>query len=147
LPNNAKIDCEALWGSLRPVAEKMLGTYRELYPYGGFMKLNGEIAHLSAQDPHTDQPRSTDLIKTLRNSLGELAKKGDCRATAVVFDVRFKTNPSDPGKNAIQVCLDHIDGYSVNVFYIYEIVSGRCQIVAAHAQEGKYEIFGTRKQS
>jgi hypothetical protein len=57
--------------------------------------------------------------------------------TAIVFDVRINLPDTDKKGDAIQICLDHADSYSVEVFLPYEIVeSGRVICGAIFADKG-----------
>jgi len=42
---------------------------------------------------------------------------------------------------AIQVCVDHADGYSVEVFFPYRILNHEIVYEKTFAREGKHEIF------
>lgn len=127
--------------SLLPFAETMLKRHGEFYPYGGYIKPDGEIVDVGAGDPDTDNPRSADLIYVLRTSLRELAEAGRCRATAIIFDVGVTLPASDQKSDAIQVCLDHAEDYSVEVFVPYRIVDNDVVFGEIFAQAGKHEVF------
>ncbi len=59
---NAKQESEKLMNAVLPLAEKMLRQYGEFYPYGGYMRQDGTIVDVGADDPDTDRPKSRDLI-------------------------------------------------------------------------------------
>jgi len=139
---NGKKDCEKLMSALLPLAERMLRDYGEFHPYGGYMKPSGEIVHVGAQDEETDYPKSKDLLYVLRDSFSEMAQAGDCKATALVFDIRVEVPETAKKSDAIQVCVEHVDCYSAEVFFPYEVKDGRLTYGATFAQEGKHEIFG-----
>jgi hypothetical protein len=141
---NGKKDCERLMNALLPLAERMLKEHGEFYPYGGYIKPDGEVAHVGAEDEDTDHPKSGNLLNVLRNSLSEMAKGGECKATAIVFDVRVDLPNSDKKCDAIQVCLEHVDGYTAEVFSPYQIVWGRLNFGVTFAQEGRREMFGEK---
>ncbi len=122
----------------------MLRQHGEFYPYGGYMKLDGTIADVGADDPDTDHPKSRDLIYVLRDSFREMASTNRCKAVAVVFDVAVNLPSSNRRSDAIQVCLDHVDGYSAEVFFPYHIVNNQLVYEEIFAQEGKHEIFDRR---
>jgi hypothetical protein len=71
---NAKQESEKLMNAMLPLVEKMLRQYGEFYPYGGYMKPDGTIVDVGADDPDTDRPKSRDLIYVLRNSFQEMAR-------------------------------------------------------------------------
>jgi hypothetical protein len=138
-----KEDCEKLMNAVLPFAQKMLAEHREFYPFGGYMKPTGEIAHVGVQDADTDYPKSKDLLNLLHQSHSAMARAGECRATVIVFDVRIDLPGTNQKSDAIQVCLEHADGYSAEVFFPYKIAEdGRVAHGAMFAQEGKHEIFG-----
>lgn len=139
---NGKKDCEKLMNALLPLADKMLQDHGQFYPYGGYMKPSGEIVEVGAQDEDTDYPKSQDLLHVLRDSFSDMGKSGGCRATALVFDARVDFPETAKKTNAIQVCIEHIDGYSAEIFFPYEIRDSRLNYGVTFAQEGKREIFG-----
>lgn len=138
---DAKKESERLMNDVLPLAKKMLREYGEFYPYGGYIKCDGSIVHVGAADPETDHPGSQDLIYILRNSFQEMARNRQCRAVVIVFDVAVKTPHSDQKSDAIQVCVDHVDGYSVEVFFPYQIEGGEIVYGSVFAQEGDHKIF------
>jgi hypothetical protein len=106
------------------------------------MKPNGEIVIVGAADEDTDHPESKDLLAVLRDNFSKLAKAGGCKAIAIVFDVRVLQPESAKKSDAIQACVEHIDGYSAEVFYPYEVKQSHLNYGKTFAQEGKNEIFG-----
>jgi hypothetical protein len=140
-----KEDCEKVMNSVLPFAQQMLKRYGEFYPFGGFMKPNGEIVHVGAKDGKSEHPKSDNLIALLRQSLTQMAAKGLCKATAVLFDVRVTPPGSATKMDAIQMCLDHADGYSAEVFMPHKIEpDGQVKYSAMFAQQGNNEIFRRR---
>lgn len=139
---SGKSDCEKLMHAVLPLAERMLSQFGEFYPYGGFMKPNGEITHVGAEDEDTEHPKSKDLIYVLRDSFSQMAATGACKATALAFDVRIIPPGTEQKSDAVQVCLEHADGYSAEVFLPYQIdQDGRVSYGTMFAQEGKHDIF------
>jgi hypothetical protein len=138
---NAKQESEKLMNTLLPLAERMLRQYGEFYPYGGYMKPDGVIVEVGAEDPDADHPKSKDLIYVLRSSFREMASTGQGKAVAIVFDVAITLPRSDRKSDAIQVCLDHAEGYSAEVFFPYQVINHEVVYGESFAQEGKHEIF------
>jgi len=132
---------ESLMNALLPLAEKMLREYGEFYPFGGYMKPDGNIVVFGAVDPDTDHPKSKDLLYVLRSSLQETAHRNECKATAVVFGVAVTPPSSTHKSDAIQVCIEHADGYSAEVFFPYRLVDGEIVYEEVFAQQGKHDIF------
>ena len=140
---SGKSDCEKLMNAMIPIAERMLSEYGEFYPYGGYMKPDGEIVHVGAKDEDDDHPKSKDLIYLLRRSFVDLAATGSCKATAIVFDVRIAPPGSKEKGDAVQLSLEHADGYAAEVFLPYQIGDGgSVDYGAMFAQEGARDIFG-----
>lgn len=127
--------------ALLPLAERMLKEYGEFYPYGGYMKPDGEIVNVGADDPDTDHPKSRDLIYVLRSSFKEMARANQCRAVAIVFDTAVNLPESDQKSDAIQVCVEHVGSYSMEVFFPYQIINREIVYGETFAQQGKREIF------
>jgi hypothetical protein len=140
---NGKKDAEMLMNAVLPVAERMLREYGEFYPYGGYMEASGGIVHVGAHDEDTDHPKSRDLLYVLRDSLAARARAKQCKATAIVFDVLVDVPETGRRSDAIQICLEHADGYCAEVFIPYEIAAtGRIIYGSTFAQQGKHEMFG-----
>lgn len=138
---NPKQEAEKLMNEILPVAKRMLRQHGEFLPYGGYMKPNGEIVHVGAKDPETDRPKSMDLISILRNSFRRMAKNKECIVAVTVFDVVVTIPESNRKSDAIQVSVDHIDNYSADVFFPYQIIEDKVVFGEIFAQEGKHEVF------
>ena len=129
-----------LMNEILPVAEKMLMPRGKFYPYGGYMRLNGNIVHVGAADPDTGRPRSKDLLYILLSSFREMAERNECKAVAVVFDLSVTLPNSDKRSDAIQVSIDHIDGYSAEIFFPYRLANGELVYGETFVQQGKHEV-------
>lgn len=113
-------DLNALLDTLLPFAKKMLEEHAEFFPYGAFMKLDGEIVHCSASD-EDEQPLSQKLIDILTENLQQRAAKGEIRAAGICCDVRV-TRPKQAEKvDAVQFALEHQNGEAVDVFLPYDL--------------------------
>lgn len=119
-------------------AERVSGI---LFPYGGYIELDGQIRHVGVKDETTEYPQSEDMIDALEKLFLEKARAHECRATAIVCDVRVKDPGGDRKFDAIQVRLDHTDGYSTEVFFPYEIVEDEVRYGETFAHKGKGGIF------
>lgn len=105
------------------------------------MRPDGSIVDVGANDPDTDHPKSKDLIFVLRSSLRDLARDNRCKAAAVVLDVKITLPGSGLQSDAIQVSMDHIDGYSADVFFPYQIINNEVVYGETFAQAGTHDIF------
>ena len=136
-----------LMNAVLPVAEKMLRQFGEFYPYGGCMRSDGTIVHIGAADSDTDHPKSKDLIYLLKTSLREMAKSNRCKAAAIVFDVAVVLPDSGLRGDAIKVCVEHADGYAVEVFFPYRLIDGEIVYGETYAQQGGRELFSVAETS
>ena len=105
------------------------------------MKLDGTIVEAGATDPDTDHPKSKDLLYILRSSLQDLAGRNECKAVALVFDVAVSLPNSDRKSDAIQVSVEHTEGYSADVFFPYRLAENKVVYGDTFAQQGKAELF------
>jgi hypothetical protein len=137
-----KQESERLMNDILPLAQRMLREYGEFYPYGGYIKPDGEIVHVGAKHLETDHPKSNDLIHILRSSFQDMARANECKAVAIICDVRVTAPGSDQKTDAIQVILDHVDDYSVRIFFPYQIAKQEVVYGKTFAWQGKREIFG-----
>ena len=136
-----KTECEELMNAVLPFAEEMLTKYREFFPFGGTMSADGGIAHTGgwAGDEH---PASTEVIELLEKQFRALAQSGECKATALVYDIRTIPPGKEEKQDAIAVALDHRDDYSVVVFFPYSFTSGgHLEIESPFATRGENKIF------
>ena len=138
---NPKEESEKLINALLPLTEEMLQRYGEFYPHGGYMDADEKITLVGAEDPDTDRPKSKDLVYILRDSLRQAARTRGCRAAAIVLDVIVRLPKSHQKSDAIQVDVEHADGYVAEVFFPYQIADGNVVYGETFAQKGEREIF------
>jgi hypothetical protein len=137
----AHADLNMLKDSLLPVAKKMLTEHGEFFPYGQFMKQNGEIVDcaVSGED---ENPPAKELIEILTSDFQKRAAKGEIRAAGICCDVKVAT-PEHPEKmDAIQFALEHQNGETVDVFLPYDLdSSGEVVYGKIFATTRKKEFF------
>ena|ERR1700744_1804800 len=138
---NAKQDAEKLTKSVLYVADVLLKKFGEFLPYGGYMELNGRNVIVGVKDQNTEHPKSQDMLDALRSSFQQQARAKRCRAIAFVVDVTLRSPGSDRKRDAIQVGIEHRDGYAVNVFFPYEVVNKKVVYGDRFAEQRKREIF------
>lgn len=124
---------------LLPFAKKMLTDYGEFFPFGGYTKPTGDIVHVGAKSGDRETPKSADLATVLEQSLLERAQGGECKATAILFNVTIRRG------DAIQVNVDHKAGYSAQVFIPYAFDGNAVVYGEVFAQEGDHRIFGNKE--
>jgi hypothetical protein len=113
-----KAEAEAVMNAGIPVARKLLAEHGEFYPYAMAMAKDGKVVAVAATTAG-DHPASQDVIEGLVASLRAGASKGEYKASAVFFDVRVQQPSKKEKTDAVQVSLEHIAGYCVDVFFPY----------------------------
>ena len=137
----AKEDAQSLVDELMPFAKQMLTTHGEFMPYGGHMKLNGEIVHEGATTGE-ERSRSQPLIDILRSSHSEAARDGRIRAACIVYDILIAPPEQSQKVDAIAFEIDHREEYSAVLFYPYALSGDEVVFVqAAFGGRGQNAIF------
>lgn len=137
----AKDDAQSLVDELLPFAKRMLGEYREFLPYGGHMRVDGEIVHEGATTGE-ERSKSQPLIDILRDAHREQARMGSIRAACIVYDMRIVPPKRTEKQDAIAFELDHRDDYSGVAVYPYTIDdSGAVCIETPFGFRGQGDIF------
>ncbi len=75
-----------------------------------------------------------------------MAREKQCRAVGIVCDVRLKSPDGSTKRDAIQVSLDHVDNYSVKVFFPYSFVNDELVFGEKFATPGEERIFGPEEE-
>lgn len=138
--NNPKSECQDLMNEALPFAEQMLAKHGEFFPYGRALNAAGKVVAVAAYDGR-EQPPSADLIRLLKQAFTQEAKRGQYKATALVYDVRVTLPSSGKKSDAIAVSLNHRDNYSVVVFIAYSIEGGKYVPGEVFAQQGENDVF------
>jgi hypothetical protein len=138
---NGKVECEALMNDLLPFAHRMLRDHHGFHPFGGTLSHSGHITHVGGTTGE-EYPPGSSLREMMRRSFRSGAD--ELRATAIVCDVRAAPPGEDLPRDAIQVELDHREGYAVAVFFPYTLSpSGELAIEAPFASPSDAGIFST----
>ncbi|HEX5066204.1 MAG TPA: hypothetical protein VFY49_08830 [Myxococcota bacterium] len=117
-PPTPKQQLELLMNEGIPFAEKMLREHGEFFPFGIVQKADGSVQQIGASDGR-EHPPSKDVVELLDRAFRRGAESGDYAATALFIDVRT-TPPGSAAKiDAVQVGLEHVSGYCVDVFFPY----------------------------
>jgi hypothetical protein len=69
---------------------------------GGYVELDGQVQHVGVKDPTTEYPQSEDMINTLEELFRKMARAHECRATAIVCNVRVNPPGCSQKSDAIQ---------------------------------------------
>jgi hypothetical protein len=138
--HDPKEQCEKLMNAILPFAEQMLRAKGEFFPYGGALRINGEITSVAASDGH-ESPPSIDVINMLKSSFIIGAKSGEYVATALVYDVRITLPATGQKSDAIAISLNHQSHYSSVVYIPYELKAGILYYGEIFSQKGEFDIF------
>lgn len=134
---NPKEQSEFLMNELFAFAEKMLIEYGEFHPFGGYLDSNFSIVHVGI-DGHAKQEEQ-QRVDTLVNSFRGIT--GNVLAFGIATNVSLPLGSGEKA-NAIQVFLEHKDGYCADVFFSYELSpTDGVEIVETTAQQGEPIIF------
>ena len=134
-------DLNALKDALLPLAKRMLATYGEFFPYGAFMRPNGEIVDCGVQD-RDEHPPSEKLLHVLTREFRRRAVNKEIRAAGICCDVKVSRPGSDVKTDAIQFRLEHVNGEAVDVFIPYKLVSvGKIEFEEMFATARDREVF------
>jgi hypothetical protein len=145
---HARVDCERLMNVLMPRAEQLLESGGEFYPIGAAMLSGGEVVWTGAYDGR-DHPPSGDLIALLKTGFVEGARRGEYKATGLLYDALVIPPGHSAKTDAIIVSLNHRDNYSVRMIFPYGIrQSGfgpwrkrTLTLGAGFANQGEADIF------
>ena len=118
----------------------MLTTHGAFIPFGGAMRADGRIVSIAGYHEN-EHPQSTNATSLMKDAFIAAARRGDYRATAIVYDVRAKLPSAEEESDAIAVSLDHRDNYSAVVLFPYKIDGGELIWGTIFAQEGEADIF------
>ncbi len=135
-----KLDVEELLNDMLPFGQEMLEEHGEFIPYGAAIKINGEIVSV-AGGVGVDQPKSQEVINSLKDAFRLAAMQGKYKVTAIFYDVSTVDPASGQKTDAIAVALDHVDGLSLAVFLPYELAGSRVVFGETFVRRGANDIF------
>lgn len=119
-----KAEAELLLNELYPFAEKMLRTYGEFSPFGGYVDATGRMVHVSLEDVDAKES-GREMYNRLVDGLRKFVLEKGARACGIVVNVTLPNNNAVFKEDAIRIFLEHKDGYCADVFYCYQLVSHR----------------------
>lgn len=135
--SSAKEQCELLMGELVEFAKKMLRSYGEYHPFGGYLTEGEQVVHvgLSSDVAWTSEQHR---FQALSESLRALVHQKQPVVLGIATNVSL---PSQSGSNdAIRVFLEHRSGYCAEVFFHYQLAEG-LKILKVTAQQGEPFLF------
>jgi hypothetical protein len=137
----AKQECEALMNALMPFAEKMLAKDRGFLPFGASMSASGQVA-VAMGAPTNEHADANELISTIERGFRDGAKKGQLKAVGIAVDVRIVPPGKLAKQDAVEIRLEHRDGYSVRIIFPYSFAEeGELKVEAPFATAGTGSVF------
>lgn len=117
LPPEAAEDARILVENAVAVGRTLLAKEGAFHPFAFFVTADGRVQRLSPkQDVRLPSP--DDFLAMLQQTFRERAAAGECRAIAVVADVIIAM-PGGGQSDALQVGIEHRDGYCADFFHPY----------------------------
>jgi hypothetical protein len=139
--DSPKADCELLMRTIIPFAKKMLKEHGEFSPYGGVLLPDKKIVDVAARERGQHYPKPTVLIGILEDGFKKRASGNEIIACGIVFDGRIVPPGESHKWDAIQINLEHVDGYSAEVFFPYRKNHDAIEYGNIFSQRGEAKIF------
>jgi len=115
-----KKQLEELLAATLPLAETMLTTHAEFFPYGATMGPDGKITSVGGYTGE-EHPESAEVIALLKAVYRKEGATGKIMACALAYDVRCIPPGQTEKSDAVAVDLNHRDGMSIRMIYSYRI--------------------------
>lgn len=133
-----KEQVERIFEDMLQFARKMLVEHGEFHPFGVCLASTGDMVHTGVQ---MDGGGDADRMKLLQLALQE---RKDCAIAYGVASNVWLPQSDDVGFDAVQVFLEHRDGYCADVFCPYDLSRDDPLIVAEiFAQRGDPVFFSS----
>jgi len=128
-----KQEAELLIDGLRPLAEQLLCDRGAFSPYGGLLRVDGSIVHVS---------EASATMATLRRQLRARVESGEARAAAIILDASVTPPGAGYESRAIRVRVQHRDSYCAEMFFPYRLHDGQLAFGQVFAHQCATHIFG-----
>ena len=140
-----KEEAEAVMNAGIPFAQKMLAEHAEFYPFGFAMTAKNKVVPVAPSAP-AEHPASQQLIDDLAAAFRAGASSREYKSTALFVDVRVQPPGKTEKTDAVQVGLEHVSGYCVDVFFPYSRdARGKVTFGDVFASQRAGVVFGTCK--
>src|SRR5580698_9719074 len=142
---NPKDECDLLVNVVVPFARQMLSQHHGFFPFGATLSPSGAVSRTEA--PEGDEP-PRELIAFIEQGFIDGAQQGLYKATALALDVKTVPPGMKDKRNAVEVRLDHRNGYSARVVFPYSYsLSGELTFDSPFAVPGEKKIFAPSVES
>ena len=143
----AKIEVENLMIELFDFAKKMLKQYGEFHPFGGYLDANKQVVHIGVDMMISADSTGNDRLDLLVDTFKSTLKIHTAVAFGLVTNVTLQKDGGEK-QDAIKLFLEHQEGYCVEVFFEYTVLSNKTvEIIAKFAQAGEAVFFKHRTEN
>jgi hypothetical protein len=141
IPQTHADDCKRLMLAMVPAAREMLTKSRAIFPFGATMSPTGVVTQTDGPIVGS-QAQADNTVGQLEAEFRAGARLGRYRATALAHGIRVVPPGKSHEQDAIEVRLDHRDGYSERVLIPYSFVAGnQLRVEAPFTAPGGGRIF------
>ena len=120
-------------------ATKMLSESGVFHPYGRTLSKTFNISDIAAFN-NADNPHEASFLELLENGLREKVASDSEIAIATFTNVRLREE-NDDLIDAVQIGLEHEDGYAINIYFPYSINEEGVQYGELIAMERTASIY------
>jgi hypothetical protein len=118
VPPEAAEDVKVLLENAIAVARATLAKEGRFHPFAFFMASDGRVQRVTPKQD-VALPSPDEVFALLQAAFRQRAEAGECRAVALVADVVISLPGGGQG-DALQVGVEHRDGYCQDFFHPYE---------------------------
>ena len=115
----AEHELEQLLNAVIPLAQRMLATHGQFYPFAAAVKQDGKLTFIPNAKEVQQKPAPQSLADRLREQLIMGASNGDYRATGLCQDVRVSLSGEMGRSDAVLISIEHLNGRAMDVFLPY----------------------------
>ncbi len=113
----AKLESEELLNDGLKIARALLIQDGEFKPFASGLTEHREVERVAGMS--RSERSSFEIVEMLERSLRDEAEERSYRAIAIVSDVRYEIEGDSTPRTAVQVTLEHREGYCVDVIARY----------------------------
>ena len=136
----AKLESEELLNDGLAIARALLVKDGQFQPFASGLTGEREVERVAGVS--RGERSSREIVQLLEKSLRGEADERNYRAIAIVSDVRFEMEGDPEPKAAVQVTLEHREGYCVNVIARYTRVKEAIEFDRLMASPRTGRVFG-----
>lgn len=140
-----KEECELLVENFLPFVEQSLQKKKGFLPVGAVLGTDKQIMSIAICDEKLDNSPTIEIVNLYVELYQGQAEKGEIVASFLAYDTVI-THPQLGEIDAIAVNLDHVEDYSIIVFWPYRlkkkgVFKNSVVLLEPIANAGEYKIF------